>query len=137
MRKLIPSNGPLFVLNDHPELVGEIGADCIHVGQDDLSVAEARRLAGAEVLVGKSTHSPRSGYRGGKGRRGLYRRRADLRDPDQPNYVPVGPALIGQVRVTVRVPQFCIGGINEQNVAGSCRRGSAARGDCFRSSEKF
>src|SRR5579863_2686101 len=57
MRELIPSNGPLFILNDHPELVPEIGADGIHVGQDDLSVAEARAQAGAGVLVGKSTHS--------------------------------------------------------------------------------
>src|SRR5476649_1010843 len=63
MRAIIPLSGPLFILNDHPELVPEIGADGIHVGQDDLSVAEARTRAGArakagaEVIVGKSTHS--------------------------------------------------------------------------------
>jgi len=57
IRALIPSSGPLFILNDHPHLVAEIGADGIHVGQDDLSVAEARAQAGDDVLVGKSTHS--------------------------------------------------------------------------------
>ena len=31
----------------------------------------------------------------------------------KPDYVPVGPPLIGQVRAAVHVPQFCIGGINE------------------------
>ncbi len=34
----------------------------------------------------------------------------------KPDYVPVGPALIGQVRAAVRVPQFCIGGVNEQTL---------------------
>ncbi len=61
MREIIPSasekGGPLFILNDHPELVPEIGADGIHVGQDDLSVAEARSQAGGDVIVGKSTHA--------------------------------------------------------------------------------
>ncbi len=57
MRDIIPPEGPIFVLNDHPRLVPEIGADGIHVGQDDLSVAEARAQAGGNVIVGKSTHS--------------------------------------------------------------------------------
>src|SRR5260221_8672224 len=61
MRALIPEGARqasvLFILNDHPELVSEIGADGIHVGQDDLSVAEARTQAGIGALVGKSTHS--------------------------------------------------------------------------------
>jgi thiamine-phosphate diphosphorylase len=50
--------GVPFILNDHPELVGPSGADGVHVGQDDQSVAEARRLAGPGKLVGLSTHSP-------------------------------------------------------------------------------
>jgi thiamine-phosphate pyrophosphorylase len=113
MRVLIPSSGPLFILNDHPELVPEIGADGIHVGQDDLSVAEARTRAGADTLVGKSTHSLEQAI-------AAERERADyigvgpiFATPTKPDYVPVGPALIGPVRARVRVPQFCIGGINE------------------------
>src|ERR1700722_2662080 len=42
MRDVIPPDGPLFIINDHPELLGGfggMGADGIHVGQDDLSVA--------------------------------------------------------------------------------------------------
>ena len=41
-----------FLLNDHPELVRETGADGAHVGQDDLSVAEARALAGENAIIG-------------------------------------------------------------------------------------
>jgi thiamine-phosphate pyrophosphorylase len=113
MRKLIPENGPLFVLNDHPELVSAMGADGIHVGQDDLSVDEARARAGSGVMVGKSTHALQQAIAAEKegadyiGVGPIY---ATLTKPD---YVPVGPALIRQVRAAVRVPQFCIGGVNE------------------------
>jgi thiamine-phosphate pyrophosphorylase len=51
-------HGALFWLNDRPDLARPCGADGVHVGQDDLPVAEARRVAGEDVLVGLSTHSP-------------------------------------------------------------------------------
>ncbi|HWI72753.1 MAG TPA: thiamine phosphate synthase, partial [Baekduia sp.] len=50
--------GALFILNDRPDLVGAAGADGVHVGQDDAAVAETRAIAGPDVLVGLSTHSP-------------------------------------------------------------------------------
>jgi len=117
MRALIPSEGRearvLFILNDHPELVPEIGADGIHVGQDDLSVAEARAQAGTGALVGKSTHSLDQAIAAEKEGADYIGVGPIYATPTKPDYVPVGPALIGQVRDAVRVPQFCIGGINE------------------------
>jgi thiamine-phosphate pyrophosphorylase len=116
MRKIIPGGGPLFILNDHPELVRHMDADGIHVGQDDLSVAEARAQAGADVLVGKSTHSLEQAIAAEKegpdyiGVGPIY---ATMTKPD---YVPVGPPLINQVRAAVEIPQFCIGGINEKTL---------------------
>jgi len=116
MRAIIPSDGPLFILNDHPELVAKIGADGIHVGQNDLSVADARAQAGAEVIVGKSTHAldqAIAAEKEGADYIGVGPIYATLTKPD---YVPVGPALIGHVLAAVRVPQFCIGGVNEQTL---------------------
>ena len=46
-----------FILNDRPELVTQFGAAGAHIGQDDVSVAEARALAGKATIIGKSTHS--------------------------------------------------------------------------------
>jgi thiamine-phosphate pyrophosphorylase len=57
-RRLCDEHDGLFWLNDRPDLVEACGADGVHVGQDDMPVAEARRLAGADALVGLSTHSP-------------------------------------------------------------------------------
>ncbi len=116
----------MFILNDHPELAGKIGADGIHVGQDDLSVAESRRLAGGDVLVGKSTHALDQAVAAEKEGADYIGVGPIYATPTKPDYVPVGPALIGQVSLAVRVPQFCIGGINERTLpevlAGGARR---------------
>lgn len=47
--------GVQVIVNDRPDLARLAGADGVHVGQGDLSVAEARRIAGAGAIVGVST----------------------------------------------------------------------------------
>jgi thiamine-phosphate pyrophosphorylase len=47
-----------FIVNDHPDLALMVGADGIHVGQDDLPVERIRRLVGSNMIIGLSTHSP-------------------------------------------------------------------------------
>jgi thiamine-phosphate pyrophosphorylase len=47
-----------FVLNDRPDLALEVGADGVHVGQEDAPVSLARRILGPEAIVGLSTHGP-------------------------------------------------------------------------------
>ena len=46
-----------FIMNDSPELASRVGADGVHVGQEDESVARCRELLGDEAIVGLSTHS--------------------------------------------------------------------------------
>ena len=120
MRDIIPTDGRearvLFIINDHPELVPGIGADGIHVGQDDLSVAEARAKAGADVIVGKSTHALDQAIAAEKEGADYIGVGPIYATPTKPDYVPVGPVLIAQVRAAVRIPQFCIGGINERTL---------------------
>ncbi len=57
LRALTRERGTLFAMNDRPDLARLSEADIVHVGQDDLSVAEARAIAGPVILIGKSTHS--------------------------------------------------------------------------------
>ena len=47
-----------FVLNDSPGLAAAIGADGVHVGQDDMTPVRARQVMGDGAIVGLSTHSP-------------------------------------------------------------------------------
>ena len=57
-RRLCDEHGALLVLNDRPDLAVAFGADGVHVGQDDMAVADARAIVGPDLLVGRSTHTP-------------------------------------------------------------------------------
>jgi len=56
VRAVCAAHGVPFVLNDRPDLALEVGADGVHVGQDDAPVALARRILGPGAIVGLSTH---------------------------------------------------------------------------------
>ena len=49
--------GVPFIMNDSPELALEVGADGVHVGQDDISVERCRELLGPDAIIGLSTHA--------------------------------------------------------------------------------
>ena len=117
-RRLCDEHGALFWLNDRPDLVAACGADGVHVGQDDMPVVEARRVAGNDVLVGLSTHS-----------RAQLDAAVAAGDADQLSVGPVWetptkegrPAAgLDYVRYAARVagdrPWFAIGGIDLGNV---------------------
>ena len=76
-RPLCAAAGALLLVNDRPDLAVAAGADGVHVGQDDMAVAEARAITGPELLVGLSTHAPAEIDAAG---RRLHRRRAGARD---------------------------------------------------------
>ena len=57
-RKAAQAAGALFLVNDRPDLALACGADGVHVGQDDVPAAVARRIVGPDALVGLSTHAP-------------------------------------------------------------------------------
>src|SRR5438132_5980408 len=57
MRALCERIGALLIVNDRPLVARQAGADGVHVGQEDMPVAEARELVGPDVLIGLSTHA--------------------------------------------------------------------------------
>ncbi|WP_020669902.1 thiamine phosphate synthase [Amycolatopsis nigrescens] len=52
-------HGALLAVNDRADVALAAGADVLHLGQDDIPVALARRVLGDEPVIGRSTHSPR------------------------------------------------------------------------------
>ena len=57
-RSVCADHGVPFILNDRPDLALEVGADGVHVGQDDAPATLARRILGPEAVIGLSTHGP-------------------------------------------------------------------------------
>jgi thiamine-phosphate pyrophosphorylase len=108
--------GVPLIINDHAEIARSTGAEGVHLGQDDLSVAEARRIVGPDCAVGKSTHSVDQAIR-------AFYEGADyigfgpiFATPTKPDYPPIGLDQIRAVHEAVRIPIFCIGGIKLDNL---------------------
>ena len=113
-RGLCDEAGALLILNDRPDLVQDAGADGCHVGQDDMEPAAARALAGADALVGQSTHFPDE-VDGATavdyiGVGPVYA------TPTKPGRHPVGVELVRFAAFHAPVPFFAIGGIDTANV---------------------
>jgi thiamine-phosphate pyrophosphorylase len=56
---IVHGAGAAFILNDRPDLARRMGADGVHVGQEDAPYAEARRIMGADRIVGVTCHASR------------------------------------------------------------------------------
>ena len=106
--------GALFVLNDRPDLVEACGADGVHVGRRDASVAEARSLVGTDRLLGLSASTPEElGEVGGADYVGV----TAFATPTKHDAVAGGLELLRAAAATLAVPWFAIGGIDLANVA--------------------
>ena len=115
-----------LIINDHSEIARVVPAEGVHLGQDDLPVAEAREIAGPNCVVGKSTHSVDQAIR-------AFYEGADyigfgpiFATPTKPDYRPIGLDEVQRVHEAIRIPIFCIGGIKLENlpevIAAGARR---------------
>lgn len=120
-RKIIPlcqAAGVPFILNDHPELAAELGADGVHIGQEDGAIYDVRSKIGPGMIIGRSTHS-------------LAQAKQALADgadyigfgPLYPTPTKAGRPSIGladvadmEREVGAEIPAFCIGGIKPENL---------------------
>lgn len=105
-----------LIINDHPDIARDVQADAVHLGQDDLPIAAARKIVGAECAIGRSTHSVDQAIR-------AFYEGADyigfgpiFATPTKPDYPPIGLDDIARVHESVRIPIFCIGGIKLDNL---------------------
>jgi thiamine-phosphate pyrophosphorylase len=106
----------LAIINDRADIAVAAGADGVHVGQEDLSVIDARTIVGTRMLIGVSTHN-------------IEQARAAVLDGA--NYLGAGPTFPSQtksfeafagldylrsVSAEIRLPTFAIGGITAENL---------------------
>ncbi len=113
----------LFIMNDRVDLAVLAGADGVHLGQEEVSVPDARRLIGPDAVIGVSTHC-------------LDQARQAVKDGA--NYLGCGPTFasatksfsqfagldfLRQVVREIRLPAFAIGGIDGGNVSQVCAAG--------------
>lgn len=125
-----------IVLNDRPDLARLAEADGVHVGQDDLAVADARRIGGAGRAVGRSTHSAAQ-VRVALDEKADYIAVGPMHESTtKPGREPAGVALLRDAAATVEQwcretgraapPLVAIGGITPQRVEELLAAGASA-----------
>ena len=118
--------GAMLIVDDRTDIAMLAGADGVHLGQEDLPLEAARRLAGSEMIIGISTHSVEQAVvaeRGGADYIGfgpMYP--GGLRN----NATGKGGDLLREVRAAVRIPIVAIGGITEATMPAVLEAGADA-----------
>jgi thiamine-phosphate pyrophosphorylase len=123
-RVLCERLGALLIVNDRPYVALEAGADGIHVGQEDMPVAEVREIVGPDMLIGLSTHAAAE---------------IDAVDAELVDYIGVGPVhatptkpgrpavgleLVRYAAAHAAVPFFAIGGLDSANLGEALDAGA-------------
>ena len=109
--------GALFLVNDRVDLAIAAEADGVHVGQQDLSPAEARRQLGQEALVGLSTHAPGEILAAASSEADYIAVGPVYATPTKPGRPAVGRELVRFAAEQAAQPFFAIGGVNVGNLA--------------------
>ena len=113
-----------LVINDYPEIARAVGAEGVHVGQDDLSVERASEIAGPDCFIGKSTHSLEQAKRAVTEGADYIGFGPLFSTPTKPNYTAIGLSDVEAVHAAVSIPIFCIGGIKVENLAAVLAAGA-------------
>jgi thiamine-phosphate pyrophosphorylase len=121
---LAHENEALFIVNDHADIAVSVGADGVHLGQDDLPIEYARKLLGPGKLIGISTHSLKQA------------KDAQAAGADYIGFGPIfttttkdvgqaqGIGALTAVKQAVSIPVIAIGGITHATVQEVMRAGA-------------
>lgn len=126
-REVLPlcrAAGVPFIINDYPRIAATVGADGVHIGQDDGSIDVARSIVGPGAIVGKSTHSIAQAVNAAAEKPDYIGFGPLFATPTKPDYTPIGIEEIARVHELVSCPVFCIGGIKPHNLDEVLSRGA-------------
>jgi thiamine-phosphate pyrophosphorylase len=116
-RELTRSAGATLIINDRVDIALAVGAEGVHLGQDDLPLAAAKKIAGDRLLIGISTHNlaqAKDAEAGGADYIGFGPIFGTT--TKQTGHSPRGLDRLREIRNAVKIPIVAIGGIKEKNV---------------------
>ncbi len=116
IREITKRSGTLFIVNDSIDISLISGADGVHLGQDDISVEDARKIVPENFIIGKSTHSLAQALEAEKCGADYIGIGPVFKTPTKENYIPIGIETVKQVIDNIKIPFVCIGGLNPGNI---------------------
>ena len=112
------------IVNDRPDLALEVGADGVHIGQDDAPVGLARRLLGDTAIVGLSTHGP-ADLDGARTQAVSYLSAGPVEaTPTKPGRPGTGLGYLTLAAAGATVPVFVTGGVTPERVPELAQAGA-------------
>jgi thiamine-phosphate pyrophosphorylase len=115
VKALCVKHGALFLINNRVDLALILNTDGIHIGHEDISIAQVRTLIGHRKIVGMSTHSMPEALEAQKAGADYVSCGPVWATPTKPDYKAVGLGLIGLYNAALKVPYVAIGGIDASN----------------------
>ena len=123
-RKICDRYNILMIMNDHLDIALMCGADGVHLGQDDLPLAESVKFA-PELILGRSTHSREQALEA-QGQGAAYINLGPI-FPTQTKNTPVHPLgieIIRETRGDMHIPFSVMGGIKAHHIPGLLDEGA-------------
>jgi thiamine-phosphate pyrophosphorylase len=116
--------GVTFIVNDRVDLAVAVGADGVHLGQDDLPPRAARPLLRPGMILGRSTHTLVQATRARDEAVDYLAVGSMFETATKPDFELAGPDLLRRIRPLTRQPLVGIGGITHANVGDVIRAGA-------------
>jgi thiamine-phosphate pyrophosphorylase len=124
-RQACDRHGALLAVNDRADIARAVGADILHLGQDDLPVAAARQIVGPGMLLGLSTHSEDQAAAAAAADVGYFCTGPVWPTPTKPGRPAPGLGLVRYAAALgAPVPWFAIGGISADNLGAVLTAGA-------------
>ena len=124
LKEICAEKGVLFIVNDYLDIALAAGADGLHLGQEDLPLAEARRLLPIDSLIGCSATSLSQAVRAQAGGADYVAVGSIYPTLSKEKFKLVGLETLRRVRSRVSLPLIAIGGIDHTNVKEVMKAGA-------------
>lgn len=126
LRTLTREKGVALIINDRLDVALAVGADGVHLGQDDLPLGVARRLLLPGMILGASASDPRQARRAQAAGAAYLGAGAVFGTSTKPDAgAAIGPAVLNAVYRSVEIPVVGIGGITAANAGRVIAAGAA------------
>lgn len=117
MKKLCAAYRVPFVINDNVEIARTVGADGVHVGQDDMPAWKVREILGEDKIIGVSAQTVEQAIKAEKDGADYLGVGAVFPTSSKADAVEVEHATLRDICVAVQIPVVAIGGISAENVS--------------------
>ena len=114
-----------FIINDRVDIARLVNADGVHLGQEDVSIEEARKILGKKI-IGISTHSLNEAKTAEKKGADYIGIGPIFKTESKKDLLPIGCSVLNKIKKALDIPFFAIGGISLSNIK-KVREGGAKR----------